>query len=182
MRSIQIVLAGLALGTAGIAAAQAPAPAAAPAASVASQLTAGATVYDTSGGEAAKVESVAGDLVVVDTGTNKVSLPVASFGAGAKGPVLSMTKVQLDTAATQATAQATAALKAKLVAGTSVSGSAGTVIGTVKSVAEPNVVITTPGGDASLPMTAFTATPTGLQIGMTAAELTVAIAAAKTPA
>lgn len=185
MRSINVVLASLALGSASIALAQATAPAApaaAPAATVAEQVKPGATVYDTTGAEAAKIDSIAGDLVVVSTGTNKISLPMASFAPGANGPVVSVTKAQIDAAATQANAAAQAALKAKLVAGTEVRGSGGAVVGKVKTVAEPNVVITTPTGDASLPMTAFTATGTGLQIGLTEAELTAAIAAAKTPA
>jgi hypothetical protein len=177
MKSLTILLASVALS--GAAAAQTTGPAAAPAASAASQVVAGATVYDTAGAEAAKIDSVKDGLVVVSTGTNKVTLPIASFAAGAKGPVVSVTKAQLDAAATQGAAQQKQALTAALVPGAAVKGSGGTPAGTVKSVTGGNVLLTTPSGDALLPMTAFAVVDGGLTIGMTAEELTAAIAAAK---
>jgi len=124
MRSTTTILAALLIGTA------APATA-----SVAEQVKPGATIFDTTGTEAATLESVADGLVVVSTGTNKVTLPMTSFAAGTKGPVVSVTKLQLDAAATQAKAQTAAALAAALVAGASVTGTGGNAIGTVKTIA-----------------------------------------------
>ncbi|KAB7646508.1 hypothetical protein [Polymorphobacter fuscus] len=178
MRVFSMLLTGVALATASVATAQAPA--AAPAASVTDQLKAGATVYDTAGGEAAKVESVNGDMVTVDTGTNKLAIPVASFGAGANGPVLTTTKAQLDAAAGQAANEAKAALMAKLVPGTEVRGQAGqTVIGSVKSVAGDLVLVTTPKGDVNVPATSFTNGPSGLLLQMSAEDFNKAVEASK---
>ena len=178
MRSIKIILTSLALGTAAMTTAQAAAPAAAPAASVASQVKAGAKVFDTSGAEAATIESVNGDLVVVSTGTNKVTMPMASFAAGANGPVVSVTKAQLDAAATQAAAQSAAALKTALVAGAPVHGSGGNVVGTIKTVGDPNVVVTTPKGDVAVPVKVFSAGPAGVTVNLTQAEFDAAVAQA----
>lgn len=179
MRPIKIILTSLALASSSLAMAQATAPAAAPAASASSQVKAGAQVFDTSGAEAATVESVSGDLVVVSTGTNKITMPMASFAAGAKGPVVSVTKAQLDAAAVQAAAQSAAALKSALVAGAPVHGSGGVaVVGTVKTVGDPNVVIATPKGDVAVPLSVFSAGPGGLKIGLTQAEFDAAAAQA----
>ena len=152
--------------------------AAAPATTAAAQIKPGATVYDTSGAQAATIVSTSGDLVVVSTGTNKISLPMASFAAGPNGPVVSVTKAQIDAAAVQANAQAAAALKTQLVAGATVHGSGGASAGTVKTVGADTVVVATPSGDASLPLTAFSSTPQGVTIAMSAAELNAAVAAA----
>ncbi len=70
----------LCLAVPGAAMAQAPAPA-----SAAAQVKTGAKVFDTSGGEVGTIDAVNGDVAVVATGTNKVSIPTASFGAGATG-------------------------------------------------------------------------------------------------
>ncbi|QXQ05102.1 hypothetical protein KX816_12515 [Sphingosinicellaceae bacterium] len=174
MHSLTILLAGatLAVGTAAIAQAPAPAAAAAPA------LAAGATVYDPTGAEAGTVDSINGDLVVVSTGTNKISMPKASFGAGAKGPMVSVTKAQIDAAASQAAAQQTAALKSALVVGASVKGSSGSPVGTVKSIAADNVVVQSAKGPVAVPLNAFSAGAGGLMIAMTAAEFETAAAAA----
>jgi len=175
MRNLTILLAGAALAAATAASAQTPA---APAAAAAPTLAAGATVYDPTGAEAGTVDSINGDLVVVSTGTNKISMPKASFGAGAKGPMVSVTKAQIDAAAGQAAAQQTAALKSALVVGAPVKGSGGTPIGTVKSIAADNVVVQSAKGPVAVPLNAFSAGQGGLTIAMTAAEFETAAAAA----
>lgn len=183
MRSFAILLTGVVLAAANIAAAQTPAPNAAPAAApatAAAQLQPGATVYDTSGAEAAKIESVSGDAVIVDTGTNKLAIPVASFGPGTNGPVLTTTKAQLDAAASQAANEAKAALMAKMVPGTEIRGQSGqTVIGSVKAIEGDLVLVTTPKGDVKVPATAFKAGPTGLLLQMSATDFDAAVAASK---
>ena len=175
MRTITILLTGVALAGANVAMAQAPAPAA----SVTAQLQSGATVYDTSGAEAAKIESVTADAVIVNTGTNKLAIPISSFGAGANGPVLTTTKQQLDAAAGQADAEAKAALMARIVPGAEVRGQAGqSVIGSVKSVSGELVMVTTPKGDVNVPVASFKAGATGLLLQMSADDFNAAVAAA----
>ncbi|WP_226895889.1 hypothetical protein [Polymorphobacter sp. PAMC 29334] len=156
-----------------VAMAQTPAPA-----SAAAQVKAGAKVFDTSGGEVGTIDAVNGDVAVVTTGTNKVSIPTASFGAGAAGPVLAMTKVQLDAAASAAAAKSAEAAKAALKPGTEVHGSAGTVIGTVKALDGEFAMVTTPKGDVRLPTTLFGMAASGLTIGMSSAEFDKAVSAA----
>lgn len=175
MRTFTMLLTGIAL--AGANAAQAPVVAQTP---VAAQLRAGATVYDTTGAEVAKIESVTGDAVIVDTGTNKLAIPASSFGAGATGPVLTTTKAQLDAAATQAADEAKATLMAKLLPGTEIRGQAGeTVIGAVKSVTGDLVLVTTPDGDVNVPAASFKAGPSGVLLQMSAEDFSKAVAASK---
>lgn len=162
------------------AAAQAPAAAAAPAASASTRLQPGATIYDTTGAEVAKIESVTDAGVSVDTGTNKLTIPAASFGVGANGPILNATKAQLDAAATQAAASAKAALIAQLTPGAQVRGQAGqTVIGSVKSVTGDLVLIATPEGEVNVPATSFLAGPNGPLLQMSAEDFNKAVAASK---
>lgn len=151
------------------------------AAAPASELKAGTIIYDPDGGEVGTVESLAGEAVVVSTGTNKVTLSAKSFGVGPKGPVLGMTKSQLDTAATAAAAQTATALKSKLVPGAVVHGVGGTnVVGTVKDAAETTVDVTTTRGEVRLPVGAFSLSPAGaIIIGMSSAEFDAAVAAAR---
>src|SRR3569623_810496 len=101
------------------------------AAAPAPNLVSGATIYDPSGGVVGTIDSVLGDIVVVSTGTSKASLAKSAFGTGPKGPIVALTKAQLDAAAAQAATSATAALRTKLVVGAPLRGASGTVIGTV---------------------------------------------------
>ncbi|MFK3890225.1 hypothetical protein [Sphingomonas sp. NPDC079357] len=157
--------------------AQAPAGAqTAPAAGAA--VTTGATVYDTSGGVVGTVESTDGSNAVVNTGTVKAAIPLTSLGKGAQGPVLAMTKAQLEAAAGQQQAQASAEFKSKLVPGATVYGTGGTQLGTIKSVDASGVTLTTADGDAVLPVTGFGPGPQGILLGMTAAQLKAAMSAA----
>lgn len=84
--------------TPGAAAPGAAATAAAPAGDVTAQLTTGAMVYDPQGGQVGTIEAVNGADIVVSTGTTKASIPATSFGRGAMGPMLSLTRAQLEAA------------------------------------------------------------------------------------
>lgn len=163
---------------AGTASAQtAPAPAAPATASVA----VGATIYDTAGGVVGTVASSDGTNAVIDTGTVKAAVPLTSIATGAKGATMAMTKAQLDAAAGQQQAQASAEFKAKLVPGAAVYGTGGAQLGTIKSVDASTVTVTTAQGDAALPIAGFGPGPQGVTIGMTAAQLSAAMGgAAKT--
>jgi preprotein translocase subunit YajC len=168
----------------GAALAQAPAqaPTTAPAAGAAptagAAVTTGATVYDTSGGVVGTVESTDGTNAVVNTGTVKAAIPLTSLGKGAQGPVLAMTKAQLEAAAGQQQAQASAEFKSKLVPGATVYGTGGAQLGTIKSVGASGVTLTTADGDAVLPVTGFGPGPQGILLGMTADQLKAAMTAA----
>ncbi|CAN5434867.1 hypothetical protein BH10PSE14_BH10PSE14_26210 [soil metagenome] len=153
----------------------------APTAPTAPTLTIGTTIYDPAGGEVGTIDTVAGDIVVISTGTHKVSLSTKSFGTGPKGAMISMTKAQLDAAASQAAIDAAAALKVKLVPGAQIHGVGGSVVvGSVKEVGDDYVDVTTPQGVARIPLTAFTIGAGGEIItGLTAAQFAAAVAAAK---
>ena len=154
--------------------AAAPAPAAAGA-----SVTAGATVYDTEGGIVGTVDSVNGNVAVIATGTNKVGIPLASFGPGEKGPRIAMTRDQLN----QAAAGAKAEQKAAVTQGATVVDSAGVQIGTVSSVDAQYAVVDMTSAKVKLPLTAFATKDSGLMVGMTKAQLEAAAnAAAPAPA
>lgn len=142
-----------------------------------SVVKAGAAVSDTSGAPVGTIESVNGDLAVVSTGTNKVSLPVSAFGQGDKGPIIAMTKAQLDSAASGAKANAEAELKAQLTTGASVYGSDGTVVGTVDATDAQFVTLAMGDQKVKLPLDSFAKGAQGASIGMTAAELKAAAGA-----
>ncbi|KQT33394.1 hypothetical protein ASG29_04885 [Sphingomonas sp. Leaf412] len=175
-----IVLTALLLGsTATAASAQTtPAPAPAAPATAGAAVAAGATVYDTAGGVVGTIASTDGTNAVIDTGTVKAAVPLTSLGAGTKGPVMAMTKAQLDAAAGQQQAQASAEFKSKLVPGATVYGTGGASLGTIKTADATNVTITTPQGDAVVPVGGFGPGPQGVTLGMTAAQLSAAMGAA----
>lgn len=141
---------------------------------VAPTLVVGTMIYDAQGGEVGKIDSVTNDAVVVDTGTYKATLPKSAFGAGSKGPTVTITKVQINEQVAAATQKASAAIDAALVAGAEVKGKAGVPIGTIKEVTAENVVIDRAAGPVSLSRKAFGVGPQGLFISMTAAELDAA--------
>lgn len=150
----------------------------APMAAPGGTVTAGSTVTDAQGGQVGTIDSITNGVAVVNTGTNKVGIPIASFAVTDKGAVLGMTKVQLDAAASEAASAAAAALKAQLTPGTTVYGSAGASVGKIKEADDQYVTLTMPKGPVKLPLAAFSKGPSGPQITMTAADLDKAVAAA----
>lgn len=69
---------------------------------------AGDTVYDQAGEVVGTIESVEGGNFVISTGTNKATLSLSTLAQGPKGPVIGMTKQQLDEAIQNAKASAPA--------------------------------------------------------------------------
>jgi hypothetical protein len=161
----------------GTASAQAPAAAAA----AKGDIAVGAVVYDPQGGEVGKVDSVSGDNVVIDTGTNKATLPKTSFGKGKNGPTISATKADIDAAVAASLAQANAARDAALIVGAEVRGKAGTPIGTIKEVTASQVVLNRPSGMVSLNKALFISQNGSVVLQLTAAELDAAAQAAVAP-
>ncbi len=152
------------------------APAAAAPAPTGGAVSVGTTIYDTEGATVGTVASTDGTNAVVDTGTVKAAVPLSSFGTSPKGPVLAMTKAQLEAAAGQGAAQAAASFQSQLSAGATVYGVAGTSVGTIKAVDPQFVTLTTPDGEARLPVGSFGPGPKGVTIGMSAEQLKAAMA------
>lgn len=148
--------------------------AAAPAADV--TLKPGVAVVDPTGGTVGTVATVEGDLVVVDTGINKVSLPLSSFGKGDKGAVIGMSRAQLDAAAAEAKAKARAQIMALLTPGAAVYGSDGDLLGKVVSI-EGDYLMLRLADDrkAKLPLASVTRGENGATFAMTAAQFAQAI-------
>jgi len=167
--------------TGAIAAAAFTVPALAQTAGAAAKVTVGATVSDPSGNPVGTIEQVNGDLAVLSTGTNKVSLPLSSFGAGAKGPVIAMTRAEVDTAASGAAAAAKADLVAQLSKGAAVTDPTGAKVGTVEAVEGEFATIATATTKVRLPLSAFAKGANGPMIAMTAAQLDAAAKSAAAP-
>lgn len=66
------------------------------------QLTAGAKVFDTKGGEVGTIEEVKDAMVVISTGTAKATLANTAFARGSIGPVIAMTKAEVEDAVKKA--------------------------------------------------------------------------------
>lgn len=186
MRTLALTIGSLIMVPAAALAQQAqPAPgAAAPAASANASATAptvGATIYDSAGVALGTVASITPQAVVLNTGSAQVPVPPASIGKTDKGFAMAMTKADLDAAVASSQAQAQAALKAKLVPGTAVSGMQGAALGTIKTADADFVTLTTPKGDVKLPIGGFSADASGkVIVGITADQLAAATASAAT--
>ena len=162
------------------------APGTAPAAATATTdagVVAGATVYDTAGGVVGTVESADTAGAVVSTGTIKVHMPLASFAKGPKGPMISLTRAELES---QASAKAAEAAAMAMTIGANVSGPQGASVGTISAIEGDLVTLdrTTTNVKVKLPRTAFGVGPNGPMIGLTPEQLDAAIAGqtATTPA
>ncbi|GGE76641.1 hypothetical protein [Sphingomonas prati] len=185
MKSI-LIFAGLATLATGAQAQTTAAPAAgstttatAPAGtSAATSVKAGATVTDTTGGTVGTIKSIEGDLAVLSTGTVEVRLPLTSFAAGANGPVIALTKSQVESAASSATAERQGKLSAQIKAGTTVLDASGGTVGKIESVDGEFATVATTKNKVKLPVSSFAAGANGPVIGMTAAELDAAAAKA----
>lgn len=180
MNRIHLMLASAALAVPASIAAQTTAPT--PAATA--KPAVGATVYDQSGAMVGTIASMTASAVTIDTGTHKVPVPPTSVGTNAKGVVMAMTKAQLDAAYEQASAQAGAQLKAKLVPGTPVNSLHGAAtIGTIKMADDQFVTVTTAKGDVKLPVNGFSTDAQGrVIVGLTADQFNAAVGGSAAPA
>lgn len=142
------------------------------------QIAVGATVLDTDGGTVGTVTAVNGGNVTVDTGSHKVAIPEASFGTTPDGPLLAMTRAQLDQAAAAAEAQQQQQLAAAIMPGAQVRGSAGAVIGTIEKIEGEYITLKGPSGSAKIPASGLALMSDGLHFGMRAEEFAAAVAAA----
>ena len=143
------------------------------------ELAVGGTVYDPEGGEVGTIEKIAGGNVVISTGKNSATLASNAFVQGPNGPVIGMTREQLDAAVEQAAAQAQAAKDAALVAGAEVRSSDGVVVGTVDKIEGDNVFVKLAEGAITLQEEHLTVDSSGLKLFMTAEQFQTAVSAAK---
>jgi preprotein translocase subunit YajC len=140
-------------------------------------LSVGTMVYGPDGNEVGKIDQVSGGNIVVNTGNNVAALPASSFVQGKNGPVIGLTKEQLDAELDKAKAEAAAKLNAALVQGATVYGIQGVPVGTVKQITpDGKVVIAHKVGDVPLAKNQFTTTDKGLALKFTAAQLDQALA------
>lgn len=132
---------------------------------------------------AGTVAEVRADAIVIDTGTNKVPVPVAAVGVNPKGLWIGMTRAELDAAYAASTTQAQSNFAAQLAPGKTVNGLNGAVLGTIKQVEGEFVDLTTARGDVRLPKSGFGPGPGGvIQLGLTQEQLFAAMPApAATP-
>jgi len=156
-----------------------PAPAAAPAAAApAAAATApaavavGQKVVDTAGAPVGSIEALNNGVATLSTGVTKVGIPVSSFAMGPTGPVIGLTKTEIEAKAAQA-GQTLA-----IAVGADVKDASGAKVGTVKAVTGDMVTVASASASAQLPKTAFAQGDGGLVIGMTAAQFDAAAKAA----
>lgn len=129
----------------------------------------GTVVYDAAGAEVGKIKSVNAPNFVIDTGKNTATLALTALGTGPKGPVLGMTKVELDAAAEKAAAAAKADTAAAIVVDAPVYASDGTTqLGKVAEVTDTEFVLDAGTVRVKLPKTSVAKGASGLMIGMTA--------------
>src|SRR5688500_9574990 len=96
----------------------------------AAAIAVGATVKDTKGGVVGTITKVEGGNLVLKTDRHDVTLPVTSFTATDAGALFGMTRDQLNAEVDKAKAAA----DAQIVAGATVKGAAGAVVGTIEAV------------------------------------------------
>lgn len=144
-----------------------------------SGVTVGATVYGPQGGVVGTVKRVAGDNVVLDTGTMEATVPASSLGAGENGPTIGWTKADLEAAILAAQQDAAAALDAALTAGTSLYSLDGIVVGTVTEVNPEGMVVVehTSAGPIQLPKDQMRLQNGNLTLLVNAADLAAAVSA-----
>jgi hypothetical protein len=70
-------------------------------AATSADVKAGASVYDQDGNSVGKIESVDGKAAVLNTGKVQVKVPLSALARGDKGLSISMSKTEIEAAATK---------------------------------------------------------------------------------
>ncbi len=143
----------------------------------------GATVYGPEGNPVGTIESVQDGLVVVNTGTHTAPVPAEAFGEGPEGPVISVTKAQLDQMFEDQQKQLVAARDAALVVDATVLSADGVEVGTVTSVEGDTAIVTLADGPVTVQRDQFSTNEAGaLMVLVTEAELMAALNGTGEPA
>jgi preprotein translocase subunit YajC len=141
----------------------------------AAAIAVGAVVKDTAGGEVGTITRVEGGNLILKTDRHEVTLPVSSFTATDAGALFGMTRDQLNAEVDKAKAAA----EAQVVAGATVRGAAGAVVGTIEAVDAQFVTLKLVSGTSiRLPRGAVAAGADGPVTGMTAEQIEAAAKAA----
>ena len=131
----------------------------------------GATVKDTKGGVVGTIVKVEGPNLVLKTDRHEATLPVSSFTATDDGALFGMTRDQLNAEVDKALAAA----NAQVVAGASVKGAAGAVVGTIEAVDDQFVTLKlASGASVRLPRSAVAGGPSGPVTSLTLDQLEAA--------
>ena len=140
---------------------------AAPIQSAAAQ-SVGMQVVDTSGGLVGTVTALNGQTVTVKTDKHEVAMPRASFTLDKGKLLFAMTQAQLNAEIDKTQAAAAAAV----VPGTTVKGSAGTVVGTIDAVDTETITVKLQSGSLlRVPRSGIAAGNGEVTVGLTAAEI-----------
>lgn len=132
-----------------------------------SQISAGAKVSDTQGGQVGTITSVDGEYVILKTDKHEVRLPSSSFTATDDGYLFGMTQAQLNAEVEKAQVDPAKLLKA----GAIVRDVSGALVGSIEAVEGGLATLRLQTLSVNLPVSSFAAGPQGLVIGSSAAEL-----------
>ena len=124
----------------------------------------GATIYTADGAEVATIESLQNGVAVVNTGSHTGSIPANALGEGPDGPVISVTKAQLDQLFAEQEAQAVAARDAALISGATVMSTDSVEIGTITKVDGDTAILTLEEGPLTLARDQFAVDANGALI------------------
>jgi hypothetical protein len=151
-------------------------------------ITVGAPLRDVNGQPIGKVDSVAADGVVIDSGQSKVKVPLVAFGVDNNGLVLGITFTKFNEIVAKAHAATAAPAPAKpaahaasasdIVAGATLRDVDGQTVGKITGVSADGATVDTGKTKVKLPLDAFGVDSSGLVIGITAQKLDEIIAQA----
>ena len=153
----------------------------------AADIAVGATLRDVNGQPIGKIDTVAADGVIVDTGQSKIKVPLTAFGMDNNGLVLGITSTKFAeliakahaeaaAAAPPAKAQPRSATAADIVAGAALRDADGQPVGKITGVYGDGATVDTGKTKVKLPLDAFGVDGSGLVIGITAQKLDEIIA------
>ncbi len=149
MKFLKIAFLSAAMAATPAVMAQEAAPAAAEAGA---PLAVGATVMGNDGNPVGTIESINGDVVIVNTGKHMAPIPANLIGTGEEGPSVNVTQAQLNEMLDAQVAEAMAKRDAALVAGAEVFSANGNPAGTLDEVdlAADVIVLESPAGKVAL--------------------------------
>jgi len=153
MKFLKIALLSAAMSaTPAVMAQEVPAQGTAAAEAPGADIAVGATVVGNDGNPVGTVESISGEVVVIDTGTHKAPVPATAIGTDASGLSVNITQAQLNEMMDAQLAEANTRRDAALVQGAQVVSANGNPAGTLAEVdlAGDVIVLDSPAGKVAL--------------------------------
>ena len=140
----------------------------------------GDTVFGPEGNEVGTIKTTDGTTVVIATGEHDAPVPANVLAEGPDGPVISVTKVQLNQIMAAQKAEALAKRDAAIVEGAMVHSADDVMLGTVGSIDGDTVVVKLADGSVALMREHFTVPANGiLTARFTAEQVAETVAAAQ---